>query len=204
MKKICLLFTILVFAQISCNHFDRKVPYEDFIEHLNQVDELLNDSILYRWRVWNRYDEDNSNCLLWYDTGVNPMYDKYGEFCDVNSYNVNTGKPVSSTHTLDTAFLCKCWDIEKDSFQARMEIVCQHIRDITGGYRINEMSFCRNGYCVFLSAYNNWGVVCRNDSTTNDKKMQEYELMLIKNGYSQVGNTRFWVNKPMPNENNKQ
>lgn len=195
MKKTSLYFIVFALALTSCDNYDHKVSYSDFIEHLNKNDKFLNDSILYRWRVWTRYDESNSDYLLWYDTGTNPFYDKYGEFCDVNTYNFKTGKFSFPWHQVDTIFFCKLWGIEKDSFSVHIKTVCKHLRDIMDGYRINEMAFYRNGFCIFLSAYNDWGVVYQKDSTQS-LITQKYELMLLKNGYSRIDGTRFWVHKP--------
>lgn len=195
MRKIFPLFLILIFFNVSCYNSAHKVPCKDFLKHLNENEELINDSVLYRWRAWSRYDENCSNYFLWYDTGRNMLYDKYGEFGEVVVYNVETEECIFKEFELDTTALCKYWGIAKDSFLVHIETVCKHIRKITDGYQINEMGFYRNGFCVFLSAYNNWGIVYQKDSLPNNNITQDYRLMLLRTGYSQVGNTRFWVHE---------
>jgi len=145
---------------------------------------------------------------------VDPMMDKYP---NISPYNYCMWNPVRVIDPNGMDTLIFSWDYNKrrgyyverrhggdnnigiikgkDSFSVPIKTVCKHLRDIMDGYRINEMAFYRNGFCIFLSAYNDWGVVYQKDSTQS-LITQKYELMLLKNGYSRIDGTRFWVHKP--------
>ena len=121
-------------------------------------------------------------------------YRKYKPYC-LNYYKLlDVIEPVYEDHAVDTALLCKYWGIDKDSFPTYINKIYNYIREITKGYHINEINFPRDGLYFFASEYNGWGIIYQKDSVLNNEKQQEHKLSLPKKGYSQVENTRFWVN----------
>ncbi|MBQ4478178.1 MAG: hypothetical protein II945_06185 [Bacteroidales bacterium] len=191
MKKILIVTIGLLCGSCIFSPYElpEKKSSKQFIEHLTEVDNILNDTILCGWKAYCRPEPGYyiGAYHLRYDTArYRPYY--------INYYKLDSANPVHKEHAVDTALLCRCWGIDKDSFQTHVNKVCSHIRKITNGYYLHEMRFSRNGFYFFASEYNGWGVIYQRDSVLNNEEQQEYKLSLPKNGYSQVGNTKFWVN----------
>lgn len=188
MKKILIVIIGLLCSSCIYKQPEKK-SYKQFIEHLTEVDKILNDTILCGWSAWCRPEpEYYSAYVLLYDTGTRhrPYY--------INYYKLDSANPVHKEYAADTALLCRCWGIDKDSFQTHISKVCSYIGEITNGYYIHEMNFSRNSFYFFASEYNGWGIIYQKDSVLNNEKQQEHKLSLLKKGYSQMGNTKFWVN----------
>ena len=200
MKKIvAAIIGLIGLYSVSCGVYLYNQPEKkscmQFVEHLTEVDNILNDTIWPRWCVWSRPEPqyDDLGYVLKYDTGTS--LSKWPNHYYINFYRFrsDTIEPVFETVDVDTTLLCKCWGIEKDSFQTHINKICKYIRKITAGYNINTAEFFKQGLYYFESQYNGWIVIYQKDTVLIDAKQQEFKSKLGLSSYSQVGSTRFWV-----------
>ena len=191
MKKIvAAIFGLIGLFSVSCRvctytQSENKTCMQ-FVEHLTVVDKILNDTILYGWYARRMRPEDDINAYhLLYDTGTwyRPYY--------LNYYRFDSADPIHKEDVVDTTLLCRCWGIEKDSFQPHINKVCKYLREITNGYNIYEMQFFKFGFYVFES-HDGWKIIYQRDTVLKDAKQQEFKSKVFPS-YSQIGNTRFWV-----------
>lgn len=99
------ILMICVFSTIinSCKVRGEVLSPESFIEHLEDIEYVLNDSTILGWSAECRIDDAYRHYVLQYDTVTTPLYirSKYGSLrCYINCYDINSGEPIYTRDVL--------------------------------------------------------------------------------------------------------
>ena len=190
------ILMICVFSTIinSCMVRGDELSPESFIEHLGDLEYVLNDSTILGWSAECRIDDAYRHYVLQYDTVTTPLYirSKYGSLrCYINCYDINRGEPIY-TNAVDTSLLCNCWGVDVNCYNEYVKSICMSIHKIIDGYYIDEFHMGKNGLCFFSSIKSGWNLIYLKDMTPQDKEVLEEQL---GNRYSQIEKTSFWIQK---------
>lgn len=197
-KSSLLIIGVLVSLSISCkNTVDNKLPTkhkdvssEKYLEHLNEIDSLLCDSLVKGWSAQCRLDDYN-HYVLKYDTSssANPQH-LWEKYYYVDCFDIYTGES-GCYNVVDTALLCGLWGIDKECYWDYVKNVCKAIREVLGGYKIDIVTFYRNNNVFFSSTDCGWNLFFVN----NMAYMQDsnlYKDVLSSNGYRRLVGTKNW------------
>jgi len=187
---ICAISTIIINSCIDSK--EAKLSPQSFMDHLSDIEYVLNDSTIMGWSAECRIDDGYHYYVLQYDTITTPVFVRsiYGSLrYYINCYDIKIGEPIYN-YDVDTSLLCKCWGIDVNCYNEYIKSICLSIYEIIDGYYIDEFHMGKNGLCFFSSIKNGWNIIYLND--INPQEIESLEKQL-EGRYSRIEETCFWL-----------